>query len=100
MPTHNSPQARLNDLRWIKDGPKEVTEWHYVRTRTIRGYEIELRARLHPVHKSESWQPRPLVQYRCPWSGEWLRGFQDWNLSAAVNRVAEVIQQVEGAVSP
>lgn len=99
MPTHNSLQARLNDLRWIKDGPKEVTEWKYLGTGTIRGYEIELRARLHRVHEPGSPDTRPLVQYRCPRSGEWLGDLKTWDLSDAMNKVAEVIQRMEGASS-
>jgi hypothetical protein len=78
---------------------KEVTEWHYVGTRTIRGHEIAIRARLHRVHESRTLETRPLVQYRCPWSGEWLRGFKNQNLSDAVNRVTEVIHHVEGFIS-
>lgn len=99
MPTDNSLQTRLNDLRWIEDGPKEVTEWKYLGTRTIRDYEIELRARLHRVHEPGPPDARPLVQYRCPWSGEWLGNFKTCDLSDAVNKVAEVIQRMEGARS-
>ena len=98
MPDTTTLPASPDGIQWHSDGPRDVSEWRYLGTRFIRGYEVEFRARLERWGEPGAWTIEPIIQDRGFPTDEWSDGVHERNLNAAAARVGALIRTIEPVV--